>query len=130
MKSLALPVVALALSLAVGQVPALTAGEDSRSGEFFEYEVHWAGMLVGRVNVYNHGMTTRADRPCQKLEAYARTDGPIETLYEAKMRYLGFLHPDSSSWLYEEWEKDKDWRLQEWLEFPDGLSVVKRFQKR
>lgn len=100
-----------------------------RSGEFLEYEVYWTKLLAGRVNVYIHGVTQRAGQSCQKVEAYARTDGAVEKIYESKQRYLGFLRPDSSSWIYEEWEKESDWRLQSWLEFPQGQSIVKRYKK-
>ncbi len=102
---------------------------DPRSGEFMEYEVLWTKLLVGRIKVYNHGVTQRAGRLCQKIEAYARTDGAVETIYDSKMKYLGFLHPDSSSWIYEEWEKESDWQLHSWLEFPEGQSIVKRYKK-
>jgi hypothetical protein len=101
----------------------------SRSGEYMEFEVFWTKLLAGRIKVYNHGLTERAGQPCQKLEAYARTDGAVEALYESKVRYLGYLRPDSSSWIYEEWEKDSDWRLHSWLEFPEGQSIVKRYKK-
>ncbi len=105
------------------------AAVDGRSGEFMEYEVYWTKLLAGRINVYNHGVTQRAGQPCQKLEAYARTDGAVEVIYESKQRYLGYLRPDSSSWIYEEWEKDHDWSLQSWLEFPVSQSIVKRYKK-
>lgn len=104
-------------------------GGDTRSGEFIEFEVYWTNLLVGKVNVTNHGMTVRDGHACLKLEAYARTDGPIETLYEARMKYLGFLNPDFTPWLYEEWEKDSGWRLQSWLEFPADQPIVRRYKK-
>lgn len=100
-----------------------------RSGEYLEYDVYWTKLLVGKISVFMHGSTQRSDQPCIKLEAYARTTGAVETLYSAKYRYMGYLRPDHRPWLYEEWEKDGKWRLQEWLEFPNGTEMVRRFKK-
>jgi hypothetical protein len=110
-------------------LPGNTSPFGSRSGEFLEYEVYWTELLVGRINVINHGLIERANRSCLKLEAYARTVGVVESLYAAKMKFIGYLLPDYSSWLYEEWEKEDSWRLQDWLEFLPHQSKVRRFKK-
>lgn len=115
-------------SLAFGQASAETRPIE-RSGEYLEYEIYWSGLLVGKINIIMHGSTQRSDQPCIKLEAYARTTGAVENLYSARYRYFGYLRPDFHPWLYEEWEKDDKWRLQEWLEFPHGTDLVRRFKK-
>jgi hypothetical protein len=122
-------VIVLSFSSWTGMAEPLSTQPATRSGEFMEFEVFWTKLLAGRINIYNHGVTERAGQLCQKLEAYARTDGAVEAIYESKVRYLGYLRPDSSSWIYEEWEKDSDWRLHSWLEFPEGQSIVKRYKK-
>jgi hypothetical protein len=100
-----------------------------RSGEFLRFEVYWTELLVGKVDITNYGTSQRGRENCYKVEGYARTTGAVENLYSARFRYTGYLRPDHSPWIYEEWEKEKDWRLTEWLEFPPGGSLVRRFKK-
>jgi hypothetical protein len=127
----ALPILLLCLSGAGGveQPPPEPPAGFPRSGEFLQFEVFWSGLSVGKVNVTNHGLGERSHQPCAKLEAYAHTTGAVDTIYTAKLRYLGYLRPDHTPWLYEEWEKEDDWRLTEWLEYNPAESLFKRYKK-
>jgi hypothetical protein len=100
-----------------------------RAGEYMRFEVYWTGLLVGKIDISNHGLSAKGNQPCGVLEGYARTTGAVEKLYSAKLKYRGYLRPDQSPWLYEEWENEDGWKLTEWLEFQPSQSLVRRFKK-
>jgi len=100
------------------------------SGERLDLLVYWTGIKVGRVSIVDHGLVTLRDKPCHKLEAYARTIGPIEKIYKTKRRYFGYLTLNEDSWIFEEWKKKKrKWRMEEWLGFFPAEKVVRRYKK-
>lgn len=102
---------------------------DPRTGEFLSYDVHWASLLVGELQIAIHGATHRGGQSCHKIEASARTKGTVERLYKSHQKFFGYLKPGFIPWVYEEWEQDKEWKLQDWVEFHPESGLARRYKK-